>query len=273
MLPLNFHKTFVPERRLIAALLDYIALGKQGSFEEIAIETGIPMGKSSGKVPAVLDYAGGMGLVELTSSRASAIKKAVFTPFGRTVYFEDKLLGEEMLQWLAHMNLCRGDIGAKTWHAVFAKGRNILGRVFTKQQVETYLVSVCGGGKKRTGPLLSTYTEDAALARTNALTVTGDSVKREKAPLLDVYAISYSAYILCLMETFFPGQEQITFSDFNAKTFWFDICFWNQSDVEYVFLLAENTGFISVDRQMQPWIMEKKAKAEEVWPRICDDIA
>ena len=67
MLPLNFHKTFIPERRLIAALLEYAALNKQGSYQDIASETSIPMGKSSGKVPAILDYARGMGLVELSS--------------------------------------------------------------------------------------------------------------------------------------------------------------------------------------------------------------
>ena len=33
MLPLNFHKTFIPERRLIAALLEYAALNKQGDYQ------------------------------------------------------------------------------------------------------------------------------------------------------------------------------------------------------------------------------------------------
>ena len=45
MLPINFHKTFVPERRLIGELLHYAALGKEGDYQEISSETGIPMGK------------------------------------------------------------------------------------------------------------------------------------------------------------------------------------------------------------------------------------
>jgi hypothetical protein len=57
MLPLNFHKTFIPERRLIAALLEYAALNKQGDYQNISKETGIPMGKSSGKVPAIYGIA------------------------------------------------------------------------------------------------------------------------------------------------------------------------------------------------------------------------
>ncbi|SHJ72413.1 hypothetical protein [Desulfofundulus thermosubterraneus] len=273
MLPVNFHKTFVPERRLIAALLDYAALGKQGNFKEISSETGIPMGESTGKVPAILDYARGMGLIEIASNKASSVKKPVLTSFGKVVYLEDKFLGEQMVQWLAHMNLCRSDIGAKTWHEVFAKGRSILGTNFTKRQLEDYLISVCGPGNDRTGPLVSVYTEDAALGRSGVLTVKGEIVTRKKAPIFDAYAIPYSAYILCLMEAFFPRQEQVTFSDFNSKTFWFDICLWNQSDIEYVFSLVERKGFVSIDRQMQPWIIEKKAMADEVWPHIYDDMA
>jgi hypothetical protein len=132
MLPLNFHKTFIPERRLIAALLEYAALNKQGDYQNISKETGIPMGKSSGKVPAILDYARGMGLLILENEQAGSIKKPVLTSFGKVVYLEDKFLGEKMLQWLVHMNLCRNDIGAKTWHEVFAKGRSILGTAFTR---------------------------------------------------------------------------------------------------------------------------------------------
>jgi hypothetical protein len=93
MLPLNFHKTFIPERRLIAALLEYAALNKQGDYQNISKETGIPMGKSSGKVPAILDYARGMGLLILENEQAGSIKKPVLTSFGKVVYLEDKFLG------------------------------------------------------------------------------------------------------------------------------------------------------------------------------------
>lgn len=273
MLPLNFHKTFIPERRLIAALLEYAALNKQGSYQDIASETGIPMGKSSGKVPAILDYARGMGLVELSSEKASSIKKPVLTPFGKVVYLEEKYLGDRMLQWLVHMNLCRSDIGARTWYKVFAKGRSVLGTVFTKLQLEDYLVGIFGPDNNRTGPMVLTYTEDAALGRSGVLTVDKDTIKRHKAPVIDAYAIPYSAYILNLMEVFFPGESQVALSDFQRKTLWFDINLWGPSDIEYVLSLVEQKGYLSVDRQMQPWILEKKAMSTDVWPHIFDDMA
>ena len=49
MLPLNFHQTFVPERRLITALMEYAASGQEGTLYQMSEQTGIPMGKSSGK--------------------------------------------------------------------------------------------------------------------------------------------------------------------------------------------------------------------------------
>lgn len=93
-LPVNFHKTFIPERRLIAALLQYAAKGKAGNYQDIANDTGIPMGKSNGKVPAILDYSRGMGLIYLDSGQKSAIKKPKLTEFGRIVFLQDKYLGE-----------------------------------------------------------------------------------------------------------------------------------------------------------------------------------
>ena len=41
MLPINFHKTFTPERHLLSALVEYAALGKEGNFREISVATGI----------------------------------------------------------------------------------------------------------------------------------------------------------------------------------------------------------------------------------------
>lgn len=64
-LPRNFHKSFKPERQYIHAMLRYAAAGKSGDYREIASETGVPMGTSSGKVPAIIDYCRGMGLVRL----------------------------------------------------------------------------------------------------------------------------------------------------------------------------------------------------------------
>ena len=180
-----------------------------------------------------------------------------------------------MTQGLAHMNLCSSYGGAIAWHEMFAKGRRILGARFSADQLEEHLVRLFGVAKtrRRTGPLVLTYMEDEALARSGVLTIDGETIIRGKAPILDAYAIPYSACILHLMETFFPGQNQVTLSDLNRETLWFDICLWNQSDIECVLSIVERKDFISIDRQMQPWIIEKRATANNVWPLIYSGIA
>lgn len=262
----------MPERKLISAILDYAAMDKQGSFQEIASETGIPMGKSSGKVPAILDYALGMGLIEVFNVKGKG-KKPVLTPFGRAVHAKDKYLSENIVQWLAHMNLCRNDIGAIVWHEVFAEGRNTIGSSFSKEQLEEYLVTLFGKGKKnRTGPLISMYSQSISFYQAKVLTIYGNEIVRNKAPIIESYAIAYSAYILSLLEIYFKNQTQVTVSDFNYKTSWFEVCLWSQADIEIIFNYIVQKGYISIDRQMHPWIIEKNAKAETVWPHIWDEI-
>jgi len=68
-LPRNFHKTFKPERQYITAMLRFAASGQEGNCQFIAASTGIPTGSSSGKVPAILDYCRGMGLIRLIGHR------------------------------------------------------------------------------------------------------------------------------------------------------------------------------------------------------------
>lgn len=271
MLTVNFHKTFIPERSLISAMLSYAALGNQGDYQQISMETGIPMGNSTGKVPAILDYARGMGLIEI-SKLPNGVKRPAVTAMGRFVYQEDRLLGEEIIQWLIHMNLCRSDIGAAAWQAVFAKGRGSLGSSFDKEQLERYLIGVFGDGNNRTGPMLATYLDDAALKRCGALVVNGNQISRRKAPIRDSYAFPYAAYLLQLMEDFFTGQNQVTLSDFQVGTAWFDVCLWSDDEVEKILKIVERKGFLSVDRQMRPWILEKRARADQAWEHIFDDL-
>lgn len=273
MLPINFHRTFIPERRLIGSLLQYAALGKSGTYQEIAAETGIPMGKSTGKTPAMLDYARGMGLIELGEAETRGSKAPTLTALGQVVYLADRTLSEKLTQWVVHLSLCRGDIGASAWHLSFGAARQVLGSDYTELQLETYLSRIFGPGKDRTGPLLRTYTEDAALGRSTVLTVSRGTVTRRKAPLLDSFGPAYSALVLSLMESFFPAEGQLTLSAFGQCTLFFDTCLWNDDDIERLCALLDRKGWVAVDRHRRPWLLERRDTSERVWPHLFDDLA
>ena len=269
MLSLNFHGTFIPERHYIADFLDYVAAGKEGSLLEMAEETGIPMGKSSGKMKAIRSYCVGMNLIVMERGSRGGVKRPVFTPFGQVIFEEDKLLSRQFTQWLVHINLCRNDIGAIAWNKVFVEGARILGYRFSRDQLEDYLIYHFGKAKKaRIGPLLSTYTNDAGLARSSVLNVDGEMITRNKAPITRDWAIGYSAIIVELMEKYFPNQFQVTITDFASETGLFDICMWSQPDVETLLNVIEGEGYIVVDRQIRPWIIEKRVSSDKIWPNI-----
>ncbi|MGQ9681554.1 MAG: hypothetical protein ACUVX9_03345 [Anaerolineae bacterium] len=268
MLPINFHRTFVPERRHLSALLHYAALGRSGDYQQISAETGIPMGQSSGKVPAILDYARGMGLVEC--SREKRALKPQLTPLGRAVYGNDRALGTKLTQWVLHLNLCRKDIGSLLWHAAFAEGSRALGRRFTREEMESYLVGRFGPGRDRTGPALRTYLDEAALGRAGVLTASGRVFERRSAPLQPEYAVGYSALALALMDALFPNQSQVTLAALAEQSLWFDACLWDSDQQDELCLLMERKGYVAVDRQLRPWLLERKAAATEVWLHVYD---
>lgn len=61
---LNFHQTFKPEKQYIGSILDVANMNKALSIKDISALTGIPNGKSSGKVEPHIQYANFMGLVD-----------------------------------------------------------------------------------------------------------------------------------------------------------------------------------------------------------------
>ncbi len=271
MLALNFHKTFISERRLIASLLEYAALGRKGDLHQISEETGIPMGRHTGKTPAILDYCIGMGLVSVEIEKG--IRRPILTPFGGTVFLNDGMLTKKLTQWLVHLNLCRSDIGAVAWNKVFVDATEILGSEFTTEQLEEYLVSHFGKSRRsRTGPLLSVYNDDAAFARARIIQLNGNRVTRNKAPVVSRWAKAYSALVLELFEAFFPDEYQVTITDFSHATGLFKMCCWSDMDQEVIFMNVERTGFLAIDRQIRPWIIEKRTSSALVWPHIYTNI-
>ena len=138
-LPISFHQTFIPERLYITALLRFAAKGKTGSDQEISQETGIPVGKVSGKVPAIIRYCKGMGLISVTRSAHASQREFDLTRFGRSVLLEDANLSEELSQWLAHLHLCRRQGGAEIWHLCFAQGFPVLGMEISGKELTGFL--------------------------------------------------------------------------------------------------------------------------------------
>ena len=269
----NFHKTFIPERQYIHTMLQFASTGKDGDYQLIASETGIPMGASSGKAPAILDYCRGMGLVILTNQARSAVKSPRLTPFGRVVLLEDPYLKEEVTQWIAHLNLCGPLTGADVWHQVFFRGTQTLGNSFQRASLEEYLRNVYAAQNgKLIGPLVRMYEDSSSFASCGALNESGNMIKRISPPIIDEYAWGYGAWIVDGINTFFPGVGQITVTELDRCAGWRTIPGWSIDEFQQVLGLIERKGIIEVDRHMNPWILQRAKKAQGLWARVYDDL-
>ncbi len=107
---LNFHLTFRPERQYISSLLGSIDSCDGVDIQEISATTGIPTGKSSGKVEPTIRYTEYMGL--LKKQKADGKYTFLYTPLGQCVADED-LVFHPARNWILekrHFPRCKKEI-------------------------------------------------------------------------------------------------------------------------------------------------------------------
>ena len=254
-------------------MLRFAASGYEGDAQSIAAATGIPTGKSSGKVSAILNYCRGMGLVRLGGLNRSAIKKPELTPFGRTVLLEDPYLKTSLSQWIAHLNLCSPITGADAWYQVFFKNTQSLGMSFERSQLDSHLSVVYGVHKAGLiGPLIGMYQDEAAFSICRALVLSGSTITRTTAPLNEEYGFAYGAWLLQLFDDHLPKQGQISTTELDEIAGWQAIPGWDVGSYQRALALIERKGMIEVDRHMEPWLIRPKMTTQSAWKRIFDDL-
>ena len=270
----NFHKSFKPERQYLAAMMRYAASGYSGDYQEIAAETGIPMGESSGKVPAILDYCRGMGLIRLhQNSNRSKIKYPELTPFGRIVLLEDPFLKLPLTQWIAHFNLCNPLTGADVWYHTFFAGAKILKDSFKREDLDSYLSVVYSSlNKGIIGPLISMYADASAFNQCSVLIEDCGNIVRKEAPIKDDFGWAYGAWLIQIISDHFPRQQQVSISELESKAGLKTIPGWSVKSLINVLITLERKALIVVDRHMEPWLIQPKKSINEVWSSIYLDI-
>jgi len=274
-LPLNFHQTFIPERRYLSSLLLLVSSGTSDSDDELSEKTGIPMGKSSGKLRATLEYAKGMGLIEVKNKKQRVIS---LSNLGTALRKEDPYLNEANSQILMHLELTRKDTGADLWFNIFVHAPQILGPRFKQSQLSVFLEKIYGKSKRSLiGPVLRTYQEPASLCLVDMLEV-GDGSDPEihikPAPLLDRYREIYAFLLLCIWEnsSCAMNSNQITIDIINEETEIQSQLNLNNRQFDHFLSLIQNCKAIEIDKQMNPWILTKKSESTVFVKRLFESI-
>ncbi|MCK9482321.1 MAG: DUF4007 family protein [Bacteroidia bacterium] len=271
-LPRSFHYTFIPERSYINALLKFVATGREGDYHEIGNLTGIPTGESTGKVPAIINYCLGMGLI-VSIDKKGAIKKYELSPLGRIILLEDPYLNTDISQWLCHLNMCDIETGADVWYNVFWANYHSIGDSFSRESLEGVLKALYGNVKRSiTGPLINMYKDDSSFKLCGALIEQNKQIMRKSAPITDEMIRAYAAWLINLIERNFPKQRQITISDLDEATGWQIIAKWSNRDIIELYELLEKKNLFQVDRHMNPWIISPLINSTEAYNGIYDDL-
>jgi hypothetical protein len=270
-LPPSFHETFSPDRRYLAGLLKLAAGGYAGSLDAISMATGIPTGKSSGKVLPHLKYAHAMGITTVPTLR-EGIYQVQLTPLGALLAVEDPLLHEPLTQLMLHMMLARPIGGASAWHVFFGRSRLALGRMCSVSGAASFLTQELGNSSSLPGPLFSTYREEASLARTGMLSVDKDTLTRGALPALEEYYWAYAYCWLAYWEQTTPNVQQLPLSELETRCGFVEGSGW--SDQEFNNFLAWTTeqGITRVDRQTGTPLVMKIKRSDDLTARIYSDL-
>ncbi|QFU01026.1 hypothetical protein FIU83_05195 [Halomonas sp. THAF5a] len=266
-LPLSFHMTFQPERQYLNALLTYVQ-SMSGSMltsvMAISEATGIPTGKSTGKVKPLIQYAQGMGLLDVEARRGSKEITISLTPFAKTVLHEDPHLLEETTQWALHLLLCRRNGGAEAWYAVFVDAAFVLGRRFREDQFVDFLNNRFGWSRDAVGPLLRTYTDPAALAKASAIVEEDNQVLLRKVPLQPAFHDTVAALLFMAWDAAMANDTQVALRELEESSGLITATGWGQEEQTQFLIELESAGFVRVDRQTGAPILTRFASTAHV---------
>ena len=192
---INFALTFKPEKQYIGCLLKIAERAQPMSTKQISLETGIPMGTSSGKVVPHIDYCKFMGLIDYERIDSNTYQLSL-TPLGEVVLDEDPGIKEELSLILLHSMLVRNIEGAPIWdemyHKIFPKYH---GTISIEDAInELNIIYDNKVTKKNFAPFISSY-EDM-FSPINYITVENEILRVKYTPKIDKDFVYLYAYVL-----------------------------------------------------------------------------
>ena len=270
-LPPSFHQSFCPERRYLSPFLKLASKQFEGTSDQIAEETGIPTGKSSGKVDPHKKYSQAMGLIEVQPVSV-ATARLFLTPLGAIIYREDLALHEELSQVILHLMISGSNGGALAWNALFGKSKIALGSIFSVNDATTFLTSLLGKNTALPGPIFTTYREEASLLRAGVLDFKDTMVIRK--PLKQIFEYFWG-YAYCWLQYWEKGLgiiQQVPIARYETVCHFQEISGWMLPQyMSYLSWMADHR-LIKIDRQTGEPLLLKTADSSDIADKIFSDL-
>ena len=267
---LNFHQTFKPEKQYIGSILDVANNTEPLSVQDISAFTGIPNGKSSGKVEPHIMYAKYMGLIDAEKKEGAYILSK--TKLGNIVYVEDPGLQEELTMLLCHAMLLRNDSGADMWNAVFTKVFPLYRGGIKKELLLKELEQLFDGkaNKKNFAPFLGSYEE--MFSNLKLVEMDAETIGLNESAYNKEFIYLYAFVLYELWDELYSGQEEI--SSVQMKNLNFGKIFgWDEQKEYEVLEHLSDKDLVRLNRQLVPYTIlrldEKDSIMERLYSELC----
>lgn len=266
---LNFHQTFKPERQYISSILNAADMTDFMSVQDISSCTGIPNGKSSGKVEPHINYAKYMGLIEKEKKDGGYILKR--TKLGEIVCGEDPGLQENLSILLCHAMILRKENGADMWNAVFHRILPQYRSGIKKDILIKELEQLFGGkvNKKNFAPFVGSYEE--MFSSTGILSFGRDNLNINMLQYDKEYIFLYAYVLFEYWDEIFSAQEEISAIQLVELNFGKSFGWDEQHEYEALEHLSDK-GIIRLNRQLVPYTILRLADKETIMEKLYSEL-
>lgn len=276
---LDFHQTFKPERNCINSLLSDISECSGKTIADISKITGIPAGKSSGKVLPTICYAEYMGLIHSKLSNGKYILD--YTDIGKVVVDEDPGLSEELTLLLLHCMLVRKNSGALLWAYIICdllpKYHNEINKLTLEKELSLRFKKDVNVAPFN-GTYMSLFQQLDVVEIQNSFYIVHSHLYNSE--FIYLYGLVLYEYWEDWVNSFDNKEQElrkISLSEITAEqieeTGFRHPFGWSKND-EYAVLEALNDkGVIALNRQMSPFavrkIMKKENLIDQLYSELC----
>ena len=267
---LEFHQTFKPERNCLNSLLTDLDICSGKDVQEISKITGIPTGKSSGKVVPTICYLEYMGMI--TETLINKKYNFLYTALGKTVMAEDPGLMEPLTLLLMNCMLLRKYEGAELWHYIicdiFPKYHGEISKLNLEKELSLHFQK-----NVNLAPFNGTYS--SLFAQLNFLNICSNNYVLVSHIFNEEYIYLY-AYVLYeywdeWVNSFSPEEHnnlkisrvEITAPQINKVGFRLSFA-WNEQEEYHALEAMHDKGIISLNRQMVPFSIRRIYSKEQL---------
>lgn len=262
---LNFHATFNPDFEYITKILEIADQSDGLTKEEISDVTGIPTGKSTGKVEPHIMYCKYMKLINFKKENKKYYINS--TDLGKIIKLEDLYFLENITKLICHYFLTSRMDGAILWSKIFRDmqykyGNNIKESIVIRELEEEFNIKI------KISPFNSCYIHEKSLASLNL--VKFSDLKDDKIISFNkniYYEDALYVYAFTLikeLEELDQNRKEFSINEIIQELKWNQGFCWDENMAIEVLEKINDESIINLNRQLNPMTVIINKSSEDI---------